>query len=117
MPETYTIKFAGGRPEFTPTNLNLPDTILASSFNPGSLPADYAIACRMGDPDLLQCIVWQHADQNGGIFVLHDKNGALLAAKATSALDYAAALGYFGELTANARYGVDVFENMEEPDD
>lgn len=117
MPETYTIRLSGTDIEFSPADLVLPNAIYATTFNPTSLPNGFTIACRMGDPDLLQCIVWQDAGKCGGIFVLLDKNGALFAAKANSALDYAAALGYFGELTANARYGVDVFENMEEPDD
>lgn len=117
MPETYLVKFAKGRLNFSPADLNLPDAVSAAKFNPDSLPAGYAIVCRMGDPDLLHCIVWQQTGQSGGIFTLRDRNGILFAANAASALDYAAALGYFGELTANARYGVDVFENMEEPDD
>ena len=53
----------------------------------------------------------------GGVFRLEDPNGPLLAAIAPDNLTFALGMGFFGELTANARYGVDVFENMEEPDD
>lgn len=69
--------------------------------------------CRMGDPDILNCLVLKKDNEPGGIFIMHDKNGILYSALAETALAYSLGLGFFGQLTANARYGVDVFENLE----
>lgn len=104
-PELYSLEAEGGRLGFTP-------------LKPGSpLPAPLAVVHRMGDPALLQCAVLRREDAPGGVFRLEDANGPLLAAIAETNLTFALGMGFFGELTANARYGVDVFENMEEPDD
>lgn len=81
------------------------------------LPGPLAIVQRMGDPDLLECVVLRREASPGGVFRLENANGPLLAAIAADNLAFALGLGFFGELTANARYGVDVFENMEEPND
>ena len=104
-PELYRLEADGGRPRFTP---------LAADT---ALPAPLAVVHRMGDPALLQCAVLRREKAPGGVFRLEDESGPLLVAIAESNLAFALGMGFFGELTANARYGVDVFENMEEPDD
>ncbi|WP_165079443.1 MULTISPECIES: hypothetical protein [unclassified Desulfovibrio] len=104
-PELYSLEADGGRLRFTP-------------LSPGTaLPSPLAVVHRMGDPALIQCAVLRRENAPGGVFRLEDANGPLLAAIAPDNLTFALGMGFFGELTANARYGVDVFENMEEPDD
>ena len=104
-PEIYTLEADGGRLRFVAQAANT------------ALPGDLAVVHRMGDPALLQCAVLRRENAPGGVFRLEDENGPLLAAIAENNLAFALGMGFFGELTANARYGVDVFENMEEPDD
>lgn len=117
MPEVYKIEMVDASIGFTPADMVLPDAVFATAFRPDAAPAGLAVCCRMGDPDLVHCVVWREDGKPGGIFAFHDKNGLLFVAVARSALEYATALGHFGSLAANARYGVDVFENLEEPDD
>lgn len=114
MAECYTISIKNGRPEFT-EGAEIPEWALSREFKPGSVPAGVRLVCRMGDPDLMHCAVYRLAQ--GGIFSVHGRNNLLFAAIAPTNLAFGIAQGYFGELTANARYGVDVFENMEVPDD
>ena len=104
-PEIYTLEADGGSLRFK--------QLAADAV----LPAPLAVVHRMGDPALLQCAVLRQENAPGGVFRLEDANGPLLAAIAETNLAFALGMGFFGELTANARYGVDVFENMEEPDD
>ena len=104
-PELYTLAADGGRLSFRPLS---PDT---------ALPSPLAVVHRLGDPALIQCAVLRRENAPGGVFRLEDANGPLLVAIAPDNLTFALGMGFFGELTANARYGVDVFENMEEPDD
>ena len=104
-PEIYILEADGARLRFRPLS---PDT---------ALPSPLAVIHRMGDPALLQCAVLRRENAPGGVFRLEDESGPLLAAIAENNLAFALGMGFFGELTANARYGVDVFENMEEPDD
>ena len=104
-PEIYTLEADGARLRFV------------SQAADTALPAGLAVIHRMGDPALLQCAVLRRENSPGGVFRLEDESGPLLAAIAENNLAFALGMGFFGELTANARYGVDVFENMEEPDD
>ena len=105
IPELYTLEAEDGRLRFVPLKAD------------AQLPAQLSVVQRLGDPALLQCAVLRREGAPGGVFRLEDTGGPLFAAIAASNLTFALGLGYFGELTANARYGVDVFENMEEPDD
>lgn len=117
MSEIYGLAITQGRPTLTPLAADLPPALNGGRFNPETSSGGYAITCRMGDPDLLECIVWRRQGETGAVFALRDKNDAICFAIAKSGLEYAAGLSLFGEMTANARYGVDIFENMEEPDD
>lgn len=94
---------------------HVPESVASATFQPSS--PNLAIQCRMGDPDLLQCVVWREEGNPGGYFAIFEKKKLLFVAIAATGIERALALGYFGALVANARYGVDVFENMEEPDD
>lgn len=105
IPEIYALEIDGTRLRFVPQAAD------------AKLPSPLAVVRRMGDPALLQCAVLRHESAPGGVFRLEDATGPLLAAIAADNLAFALGLGFFGELTANARYGVDVFENMEEPND
>lgn len=104
-PELYTLEVADSHLRFVPLKAD------------SSLPSPLAVVHRMGDPALLQCAVLRREDAPGGLFRLEDANGLLFTAIAENNLAFALAMGFFGELTANARYGVDVFENLEEFDD
>lgn len=104
-PELYTLQIADGHLRFVPRGADAP------------LPSPLAVVGRMGDPELLQCVVLRREGAPGGVFRLEDANGPLLAAVAENNLALALGMGHFGELVANVRYGVDVFENMEEPDE
>lgn len=104
-PELYTLQVADGQLRFAPRGAEAP------------LPSPLAVVSRMGDPDLLQCVVLRREGAPGGVFRLEDATGPLLAAVAEDNLALAQGMGHFGELVANARYGVDVFENMEDPDE
>lgn len=114
MSESYIIEFADGVPRFKAGG-NVPEWAMKVGLASGAIPAGTTIACRMGDPDLLHCAVFYQG--NGGFFCVYGKDGLLFVAQAMTNLDFALAQGFFGEMTANARYGVDVFENMEIPDD
>lgn len=115
MSEIYQIEIKNGAPEFVP-GAEAPDWALAPKFNPDSARG-CKVVCRMGDPELVHCAVFQMRDKPGGIFVVYDRTGLLFVAIAPSNLAFAIGQGYFGSMTANARYGADVFENMEIPDD
>lgn len=117
MPEAYAMEVESGRPRFAARSLGIPDCILGKAYSGALEKEGLAIAARMGDPDLLNCVVFRREKEPGGIFALHDGNGFLFAAVAENNLAFALGMGYFGELVANARYGVDVFENLEEPND
>lgn len=115
MSEIYQIEIKNGTCEFVAGG-NAPDWALAPKFDPAAAKG-CKIVCRMGDPDLVHCAVFQMRDKPGGIFVVYDKTGLLFVTIASTNLAFAVAQGYFGAMTANARYGADVFENMEIPDD
>lgn len=117
MAEIYTIHLRNDSLEFIPREGKLPDVVLSPQFNPKADDAGIEVICRMGDPDLANCVVYKNKDNSGGIFSLYDRDGLLFVAVAENNLIYAIAQGYFGQLTANARYGVDIFEEMEVPDD
>lgn len=115
--ETYLLVCEDQGLKLRKANLDVPKELLNPRFTPDLADKKLDFVCRMGDPDLIHCIVYRNSDAPGGVFCVHDKNGLLFAAVAESNLAFAMAEGFFGEMTANARYGVDVFENMEEPDD
>lgn len=117
MAEIYKLSNKGARLLFEPGGLDLPPITLERTFKPGAEAGDAYPVCRMGDPDLAHCVVFKRKNAPGGIFSLHDRDGLLFAAYAENNLVFALAMGFFGELTANARYGADVYETMEEPDD
>lgn len=117
MPEIYNLKMEQGKLSFEASAEQAPQWQLLPTFQPQAPEKDLHLVCRMGDPDLMQCIVYKRDAKAGGIFAMHGKNGVLFIAYAEIDLVFAMAMGYFGELTANARYGVDVFENLEEPND
>ena len=113
--EQYLLEIENGRMIFTRRELSAPQFA-----QQGKLHAEkdgFEAFARMGDPDLLECLVYRDKNSSGGIFHVRDKYGPLYVAVTGSPLVWSLALGHFGELTANARYGVDVFENMEEKDD
>ncbi len=66
----------------------------------------------------LQCLVYRRENAPGGIFAPAGQIWlAVYGCCRKRACLLSMALGHFGEMTANARYGVDVYENLEEPDD
>lgn len=115
MSERYLLSLKKSSLVFSESKIELPEAIFAVPF----LPPDDTIwiVCRLGDPRLLSCSVFKRADIPGGVFVARDDEGPLYAAVAPDNLTYAAALGYFGELTSCCRYGVDIYENLEETDE
>lgn len=115
MPEIYNLRIDHGKLTYEESNEQAPQWQLMPTFQP-SPEKDLHLVCRMGDPDLMQCLVYKRDKKAGGIFAMHGKEGVLFIAYAANDLTFAVAMGEFGEMTANARYGVDVFENLEVPD-
>lgn len=116
MPEIHNINFDRGVLMFSAGTTQVPQCVL-NAADKAAPDKDLTLVCRMGDPDLLQCVVYKKENEPGGYFALLSKKELLYAAIAETNLVFAEAFGHFGEMTANARYGVDVFENLEEPDD
>ncbi|MBQ4567219.1 MAG: hypothetical protein IJA79_03720 [Desulfovibrio sp.] len=108
MSESYTLEMAGSALDFLPCPADGTDL---------ARPAGHELVARLGDPELIHCAVWRQVDGPGGLFVLHDRDGAaLLVAKAGNALLWAHGLAHFGRLVAEARYGADIYENVGEDD-
>lgn len=70
------------------------------------------IFCRMGEPESLECVVWKSDGKVEGIFSVMARGETCFYAMANSGLTFGLALGYFGKLCANARYGMDIFEEF-----
>lgn len=117
MAEFYTLAFSGKGLVFTAAPEALPDWLVNIGFDPGKAGPGITLECRIGDPDLLHCAVFRKDQFAGGFFSLFMDKVFLFAAKAVDNLTFAEALGHFGKICANTRYGVDIFENMEIPDD
>ena len=117
MSEIYTITVAESRIAFTPRKEQLPEYVFAPSFDPAQAHANVSLVCRMGSPSLAHCVIFRKTGEPGGIFAMHDGEGFLFAAVAETNLAYALAKGFFGELTTNARAGVDIFEDTDNGDD
>ena len=113
MSEVYTILVEGSRLRFEPRQ----DDALNDIPVPGKRSGDYEIVSRMGDPGLLHCAVFRRGEGSGGCFALYDGNGPLFAAVAESNLAFGLGQGFFGKMVSDARYGADIFENMDESDD
>lgn len=113
MSEIYTILAEGSRLRFEPRQ----DDALNDIPVPGKRFGDYEIVSRMGDPGLLHCAVFRRGEGSGGCFALYDGNGPLFAAVAESNLAFGLGQGFFGKMVSDARYGADIFENMDESDD
>ncbi|WP_291449307.1 hypothetical protein [Desulfovibrio sp.] len=113
MSEIYTILVEGSRLRFEPRQ----DDALNDIPVPGKRSGDYEIVSRMGDPGLLHCAVFRRGEGSGGCFALYDGNGPLFAAVAESNLAFGLGQGFFGKMVSDARYGADIFENMDESDD
>lgn len=73
--------------------------------------------CRtLGDENLLYCVVHRSATGPGGLFVVHDGDGPLLAAVAHSNLTFVQGMAYFARATTYARYASDIFEHADDDD-
>lgn len=112
MPEIYRITVNGSAIAFEPDDRKLPDFVFASVFNPQGSHEGIDLVTRMGSPDVAHCVIFRFLDKPGGIFAMHDNDGFMFAAVAESGLAYCLAKGFFGELAANARAGVDIFEDL-----
>ena len=117
MNEYYTLQTKDGKLNFEPTSITIPSWLTEHRFIPERAEQGVSLASRMGDPDQIHCIVYRKEHVAGGNFALFFASSFLFAALARDNLSFALGMGFFGELTANARYGADVFENMELPDD
>lgn len=117
MVEVYELRLSMGALVFVNGVENMPQWALQPRFDPAKAETGVSLECRMGDPDLIHCAVFRTEGKPGGIFTIFNGNTLLYAALAQSELVFSIATGYFGQLTANVRYGVDVFENMEIPND
>lgn len=113
MSEIYTLLAEGSRLRFEPRQDDVLNDILAL----GKQSGDYEIVSRLGDPGLLHCAVFRRSEGSGGCFALYDGNGPLFAAVAESNLAFGLGQGFFGRMVSDARYGADIFENMDESDD
>lgn len=116
MAEIYRIAVNNSQIVFEPTDQQLPDYVFSPTFIPGEKHPNVSLVTRMGSPDLAHCVIYRIGQEPGGIFAMHDGDGFLFAAIAQTNLAYALAKGFFGELTTNARAGVDVFEDLDDSD-
>lgn len=117
MAEFYTITVEKSEAVFSPRAEAVPEFAKFAHFSPDHAPADLSLVCRMGSPDILHCLIFRYDNKPGGIFALHEQDELLFVGVAETNLAYAAAKGLFGELTSNARLGVDIFESPEAEDD
>lgn len=117
MPEIYEITISGSSPVFTTSETSLPDYVFSARFDSAKTPGDVSIVCRMGAPDECHCVIFRLEKKAGGIFALHDGGEIMFAAVARTNLAYAIAKGFFGDLIASSRSGLEIFEQMEEDDD
>lgn len=117
MEELYELRLLNGDLTFANGAERAPAWALNAKFDPAKAEPGVCLECRMGDPALLHCAVFRKNGQPGGIFSVFCGKDPLFAAHAPTNLAFAAAMGHFGELVTNARYGVDVYENMELPDE
>ena len=115
MPEQYAIRLKNSRPEFEKDDSALPDSILKIPFL-GAVD-DPAPVCRLGDPALLCCSVFRDNSCGGGVFVVRDQDEVLFSCLAADNLTYAIAMAYFARMVADCRYGADIYENMDNPDE
>lgn len=116
MAEQYTIGVAGSGIKFEPLAKPLPEIATSADFDPAKAPRELSLVCRMGATDLLHCLIFRWENKSGGIFAIHEQGRVLFAAVAETELAYTLAKGFFGELVASARFGVDVFEAEMEDD-
>lgn len=108
MNELYRLEMAGPSLNFAPRPADGIDL---------TTPANCELVSRLGDPELVHCAVWRRVNGQGGLFVLYDGDGApLLAAEAENNLVWAHGLAHFGRLVAEARYGADIHENLDDDD-
>lgn len=114
--EIYEMTVDGSGLAFGKSDEALPDFVFSPVFNPAAKSAGLDLVTRMGSPDLAHCVIFRFQDKPGGVFAMHDGGGVLFAAIAKSNLAYALAKGLFGELVANARAGVDIFEDGDDQD-
>lgn len=117
MSESYTLQIKDGKLLFAECANPAPEWLKSHSFSPAKVESGVSLASRMGDPEGLNCVAYRKTGVDGGNFAIFFGSSFLFAANADANLAFALGLGFFGELTANARYGADVFENMELPDD
>ena len=113
--EQYLMGVSAGGLEFKAISGPMPVEILDSSI--AAPDSALRLAARLGDPELLLCSVFKRAAGPGGYFVLRDGDGLLFAAMAPDNLAYACALKYFGDMVSAARYGADIYENMDGGDE
>ncbi|WP_298033531.1 hypothetical protein [uncultured Desulfovibrio sp.] len=112
MSEMYTIHANGNQLCFEPRQDGVLEDVLAQ----GSHLDGYEAVSHMGDPDPLHCAIFRRSEGNGGFFTFHDQDGLLFTAVTESNLAYALAQSLFGGMVSEARYGADIFENMDDPD-
>lgn len=117
MAEFYTMELNGTGLVFAKRQGEIPDFVSSPSFDPQNASKGLSLVCRMGAPDLAHCVIFRYEGRPGGIFAMHEQEELLFVAVAESNLVYAIAKGFFGDLTASARYGVDIFEAVDDEDD
>lgn len=111
MSKTYEARVEKGKTVFEISEKTLPEYVMTAS-PPPQAESEYAITARLGDPDLIHCLAYKNIKAEGGAFVCLDENGVLFVAFATDNLAYALAMGFFGKLVADVRYGADIFEEL-----
>lgn len=67
-----------------------------------------------GDPDLLYVTVFRQPKKSGGLVVVFPggKEEAMYCVIANTNLDLTEAASHFSNMVANVRYGVDIFEDL-----
>lgn len=117
MAELYTLNVEGQGLSFSKRAEEIPNFVAAPAFDPSKAPKGLSLVCRMGAVDLAHCVIFRYEGKPGGIFAMHEQGELLFAAVAETNLAYALAKGLFGEITTNARLGVDIYEAAEDEND
>lgn len=113
MHETYLLNYDHGKLILLREKLEIPQSIAEFKNGISKEREDYYIHARLGDQSLLETVIFMKDNLPGGFFLLHTLAKILFIAAARDNLAFALGMGYFGKICSYAKYGLDIFENMD----
>lgn len=114
--EVYSLKYDGKRLRFDDGDDAALVRDLERWCGEGVFPGPFNPCCTFGDENLICCVVYRAADGPGGLFVVRDGDGPLLAAVARTNLAFVQGMAHFAHTTTYARYASDIFEHADDDD-